>query len=105
MAGKGLSRHTQGNIFHRRDYEGYKACPPRTNLPIRSRRLVSGFTPFTLTCLPPIRGYRLLIFTITAMMGTIGVLRNIGVGVFPESEEEKKVDSLTIRKYCDHLPL
>jgi hypothetical protein len=29
------------------------------------------------------------------MMGTIGVLRDIGVGVFPESEEEKKVDSLT----------
>jgi hypothetical protein len=26
------------------------------------------------------------------MMGTIGVLRNIGVGVFPESEEEKKVE-------------
>jgi hypothetical protein len=60
MAGKGLSRHTQGNIFHRRDYERYKACPPGTNLPIRSRRLASGFDPFTLTCLPPIHGYRLL---------------------------------------------
>jgi hypothetical protein len=45
MAGKGLSRHTQENIFHRRDYEGYKACPPATNLPIRSRRLVSGLHP------------------------------------------------------------
>ena len=28
MAGKGLSRHTQGNIFHRRDYEGYKPVLP-----------------------------------------------------------------------------
>jgi hypothetical protein len=37
-------------------------------------------------------GIVILIFTTKAMMGTIGVLRNIGVGVFRESEEEKKVE-------------
>jgi hypothetical protein len=39
-------------------------------------------------------GIVFLIFTTTAMMGTIGVRRNIGVDVCPESAEEKKVEQI-----------
>jgi hypothetical protein len=36
-------------------------------------------------------GIVFLIFTTTAMMGTIGILRNIGVAVFSRAWEEEKV--------------